>query len=189
MKVKLDKKLYGLIHGLEEIQAEAQAFEERYEIQLRGVHPDQYKSALNLLHYLALRQQDVSELQDDLGTLGLSRLGRAAPHVLASVHAILHALRSLQGNETKLRKSPVTIKQGRKIIRKRTNALLGEKLKWSTVPLSANVRETRSTQRIRVGRRQRKRTCWDCEREWKRMVVPLEPGRPSEARQLLRTQR
>ena len=56
-------------------------------------------------------------------------------------------------------------------------------------PLSANVRETRSTQRIRVGRKQRKRTCWDCEREWKRMVVPLEPGRPSEARQLLRTQR
>ena len=57
------------------------------------------------------------------------------------------------------------------------------------LPLSANVRETRSTQRIRVGRRQRKRTCWDCEREWKRMVVPLEPGRPSEARQLLRTRR
>ena len=56
-------------------------------------------------------------------------------------------------------------------------------------PLSANVRETRSTQRIRVGRRQRNRTCWDCEREWKRMVVPLEPGRPSEARQLLRTRR
>ena len=62
---------------------------------------------------------------------------------------------------------------------------------WATPPeaLSANVRETRSTQRIRVGRRQRKRTCWDCEREWKRMVVPLEPGRPSEARQLLRTRR
>ena len=38
-------------------------------------------------------------------------------------------------------------------------------------PLSANVRETQSTQRIRVGRRQRKRTCWDCEREWKRMMV------------------
>ena len=55
--------------------------------------------------------------------------------------------------------------------------------------LSANVRETRSTQRIRVGRRQRKRTCRDCEREWKRMVMPLEPGRPSEARQLLRTRR
>ena len=58
-----------------------------------------------------------------------------------------------------------------------------------TKTLSANVRETRSTQRIRVGRRQRKRTCWDCEREWKRMVVPLESGRPSEARQLLRTRR
>ena len=60
---------------------------------------------------------------------------------------------------------------------------------YTSVALSANVRETRSTQRIRVGRRQRKRTCWDCEREWKRMVMPLEPGRPSEARQLLRTRR
>ncbi len=89
MKVKLEKKLYGLIHALEEIQAEAKAFEERYEIQLRGVHPDQYKCGLNLLHYLALRQHDVSELQGDLGALGLSRLGRAEPHVLASVHAIL----------------------------------------------------------------------------------------------------
>ena len=63
------------------------------------------------------------------------------------------------------------------------------RLPWRPPSLSANVRETRSTQRIRVGRRQRKRTCWDCEREWKRMVVPLEPGRPSEARQLLRTRR
>ena len=65
----------------------------------------------------------------------------------------------------------------------------GERPVHHSNPLSANVRETRSTQRIRVGRRQRNRTCWDCEREWKRMVVPLEPGRPSEARQLLRTQR
>ncbi len=64
-----------------------------------------------------------------------------------------------------------------------------EYLRSDNGPLSANVRETQSTQRIRVGRRQRKRTCWDCEREWKRMVVPLEPGGPSEARQLLRTRR
>ena len=64
-----------------------------------------------------------------------------------------------------------------------------DRLFYGSAALSANVRETRSTQRIRVGRRQRKRTCWDCEREWKRMVVPLEPGRPSEARQLLRTRR
>ena len=97
MKVKLEKKLYGLIHSLEEIQAEAQAFEEALRDPASRGHPDQYKCGLNLLHYLALRQHDVSELQGDLGALGLSRLGRAEPHVLASVHAILHALRSLQG--------------------------------------------------------------------------------------------
>ena len=67
--------------------------------------------------------------------------------------------------------------------------LINRRYERASTALSANVRETRSTQRIRVGRRQRNRTCWDCEREWKRMVVPLEPGRPSEARQLLRTRR
>ena len=70
-----------------------------------------------------------------------------------------------------------------------TTAATAQNDELAIVTLSANVRETRSTQRIRVGRRQRKRTGWDCEREWKRMVVPLEPGRPSEARQLLRTRR
>ena len=43
MKAKLEKKLYGLIHALEESQVEAQAFEARYEVELRGVPPDQYQ--------------------------------------------------------------------------------------------------------------------------------------------------
>ena len=62
MKAKLEKKIDGLIHVLEEIQAKARALEERYDAQLREIHPDQYKSGLNLLHYLALRQHDISEL-------------------------------------------------------------------------------------------------------------------------------
>ena len=55
--------------------------------------------------------------------------------------------------------------------------------------LSANVGETRSMQRIRVGRRQRNGSCWNSEREWKRMEWPLHRGRVSEARQPLRTRR
>ena len=55
--------------------------------------------------------------------------------------------------------------------------------------LSAKVGETRSMQRIRVGRRQRNGSCWNSEREWKRMEWPLHRGRVSEARQPLRTRR
>ena len=52
-------------------------------------------------------------------------------------------------------------------------------------PLSANVRETRSTQRIR-GAKAEKTNMLGLRESRKRMVVPLEPGMPSEARKLLR---
>jgi len=53
---------------------------------------EQHTSARNLLHYLALRSQDLRTLQDSLARLGLSSLGRAEPHVLASINAVLHNL-------------------------------------------------------------------------------------------------
>lgn len=49
------------------------------------------------MHYLALRQGDIRELQQDLALLGLSRLGRAEAHVLGSIDAVLRALRALAG--------------------------------------------------------------------------------------------
>ena len=49
-------------------------------------------SAENLLHYLALRSRDLRPLQDQLAGLGLSSLGRAEPHVLATIDAVLHNL-------------------------------------------------------------------------------------------------
>ena len=49
-------------------------------------------SAENLFHYLALRSRDLRPLQDQLAGLGLSSLGRAEPHVLATIDAVLHNL-------------------------------------------------------------------------------------------------
>ena len=54
-------------------------------------------SAENLLHYLALRSHDLRPLQDQLASLGLSSLGRAEPHVMASINSVLHNLRLLNG--------------------------------------------------------------------------------------------
>jgi pyruvate kinase len=49
-------------------------------------------SAVNLLHYLALRQHDIRNLQRALAVSGLSSLGRAEAHVLATIDAVLARL-------------------------------------------------------------------------------------------------
>jgi pyruvate kinase len=126
------KKLDRAIEQLDEILREAQAFEERYAGQLEQVHPDQYQGALNLLHYLALRHRDIPGLQDDLEGMGVSRLGRAEAHVLASVLAARHALLRLRGDDCPPESPPFSFKQGRKRLKKRTNQLLGKKLKGAS---------------------------------------------------------
>ncbi|MDR3635088.1 MAG: pyruvate kinase [Isosphaeraceae bacterium] len=65
---------------------------------LDQVHPDYRESARNLLHYLALRRRDLRPLQLRLAALGLSSLGRAESHVLATVDAVLKVLHRLAGS-------------------------------------------------------------------------------------------
>ncbi|WP_310394190.1 pyruvate kinase [Hymenobacter sp.] len=67
---------------------------------LRAVHPNFGLSARNLLHYLALRRHDHRPLQDRLAALGLSSLGRAEAHALATVEAVLAVLNALSGPGT-----------------------------------------------------------------------------------------
>ena len=69
--------------------------EAQFADELAAVHPAFAESARNLVHYVALRQFDIRELQDQLVTLGLSSLGRAEPHVLPNLLAVRHALRAL----------------------------------------------------------------------------------------------
>jgi len=133
VKAKRAERLAAVRCELERILDDAGAFEERYRVQLEQLHPEQLKSGLNLLHYLALRHRDSRDLQSELGLLGLSSLGRAEAHVLANVHAVLHAVRALQGRRGKPKKGPVTFKQGKKLIRRHTRALLGKKVKGSPI--------------------------------------------------------
>jgi pyruvate kinase len=51
--------------------------ERAFEAELSDQHPSYRASARNLLHYLALRQQDIREVQKRLASLGLSSLGRS----------------------------------------------------------------------------------------------------------------
>ena len=69
--------------------------ESEFSAELDAVHPEFHDSAKNLVHYLALRQFDISELQEDLLTLGLSTLGRAERNVIGVLGAVQAALRKL----------------------------------------------------------------------------------------------
>ena len=106
-------------------------------LQLEAMHSqdvtlagDEYKaSARNLLHYLALRQHDIRELQVELSHFGLSSLGRAESHTLASVDAVLAVLHRL-ANRGYARPDgfelPVDFTSGPALLERHTSLLLGE---------------------------------------------------------------
>jgi len=64
---------------------------------LQDLPPERLASAQNLLDYLALRRENLRPLQDKLARLGLSSLGRAEPHVMPVIDAVLHNLYLLNG--------------------------------------------------------------------------------------------
>ncbi|HSW29637.1 MAG TPA: pyruvate kinase [Longimicrobiales bacterium] len=131
MKAKRAEKLASLERDLDALIRDARSLEEWYRPQLDQLHPDQLRSGLNLLHYLALRSRDESGLQEELGAFGLSSLGRCGAHVLATLHAVRHAVRALQGRAGKRKRGPVTFTAGHKLLKRHTRALLGRKVKGS----------------------------------------------------------
>ncbi|MDZ7618625.1 MAG: pyruvate kinase, partial [Patescibacteria group bacterium] len=82
---------------LDSLREEARSLERKHARAIAAAPATHRDSARNLLHYLALRQWDISELQRNLAVLGLSRLGRAEANVMASLGAVTYALHRLAG--------------------------------------------------------------------------------------------
>lgn len=95
---------------------------------LAEVHANYRESARNLLHYLAFRRHDLRPLQVRLAALGLSSLGRAESHVLATVEAVLEVLHRLTGDSSQ-RPSPEAMVMdftgGERLLTEHTEGLLG----------------------------------------------------------------
>lgn len=126
------KKIEKMILQIDAICKNSRKLEKQYAAALAKVHPSFHKGANNLLHYLALRYQDIRGLQDKLGFLGVSRLGRAESHVMASLLAVREILTRFANSKPLDNATPiVSFKQGKKLLRNNTNALLGIKLKGS----------------------------------------------------------
>ncbi|HKM67694.1 MAG TPA: pyruvate kinase [Candidatus Acidoferrum sp.] len=90
-------KLDHLLQSLEELRGHCLAMEESLKEEIDQAAPAYRPSARNLVHYLALRQHDVREVQRELSRLGLSSLGRLEGHTLAAIDAVIVALRKLRG--------------------------------------------------------------------------------------------
>lgn len=128
----MDKKkdeLADLIRQLDGLYGDALALEDKFSQTINQLEPRFRKSGKNLLHYLALRQHDIRTLQESLSELGLSSLGRAEGHVLASLQAIRKQLCQLNECPVLEPKLAVSFFENRALLNKHTNALLGDPVK------------------------------------------------------------
>jgi pyruvate kinase len=95
---------------------------------LESVHASQCESAMNLLHYVALRSRDLRPLQMRLARLGLSSLGRAESHVLSAVDEVLAVLHRILGRAWPPEPEntpPVDLERGQQLLGAHTEVLLG----------------------------------------------------------------
>jgi pyruvate kinase len=123
----LTGEMRALWQQLQQIRERAESLEARFESELGEVHPAFSASARNLLHYVVLRQFDIQALQEQLSELGLSSLGRAEHHVLASIHAVQHALLRLALDDTPDSDAAhLPFPPGEKRLQLNSGALLGE---------------------------------------------------------------
>jgi len=111
MRIAQQTSWLDLRSAVDELHKEALTLERHAGPLLEQVHPGQRPSAINLLHYLALRRRDHGELQAQLAAHGLSSLGRSESHVLATIEAVLGLLDTVTGKPTANLGRPATLTQ------------------------------------------------------------------------------
>ena len=93
---------------------------------LERVHPDNLPSARNLVHYVALRRNDIRDLQQRLSSVGLSSLSGCEPHVLATIDSIIRMLNLAGGARVRdANAEPVGFSEGGEILADNAERLLG----------------------------------------------------------------
>lgn len=124
------KKIERLLSQINIIISSAEEMEVRYASYLEKIHPAYRKSALNLIHYMALRDHFLAELQQELRFLGLPGLDNVEAHVMRSLLAVKTILNHLIGNPNyEHRKGTISIKKSNKILNANTRAIFGYKSK------------------------------------------------------------
>ena len=130
-------EIESIIARLQPIRLEVLQAEKHFREELDHVYLGNLQSARNLVHYVSLRRHDIRELQEDLGRLALSSLGRLESHVIATLDALLALLYKIAGEEWRERAIEETFAEfdsGAALLDKHTVESLGE------APADRNVR-------------------------------------------------
>ena len=120
--------LDAALDELEQVRRDLGERERRFAPVIAALPGAARPSARNLVHYLALRVHDLEPVQHVLAAHGLSSLGRAEPHVLANLDAVLHALRALTGRDEAgacADALAAAYEDGERLRRERADALFG----------------------------------------------------------------
>ena len=100
-----DRELVRLLGELDELLERLEAAESTWSDWLAAVAPGYRASARNIVHYWAIRQIDLRELQARLAAFGLSSLGRSEPHVEATLRIVRSAVVAIL-EETGVHRNP-----------------------------------------------------------------------------------
>jgi pyruvate kinase len=120
-------QLEDLILRLQSIHNRMIKLERRLGKYIQNAHPSNRESARNLIDYLALRNLDLRNLQEQLSMLGLSSLGRTEAQTKVSLSAVLQVLHRLAGHDTPMVTNEAEFLRGKKTLAEHTAALLGMK--------------------------------------------------------------
>ena len=129
MKLK-EVKYQQLLDRIDSIIETAEGLEKKYQTDLNSVHQAYRKSAVNLVHYMALRSHFIEDLQRELRLLGLPGLDNVEAHVMRSLLVLKTILNHLLGDSKyEHRKGTMSIKRSAKVLNANTKALFGYKSK------------------------------------------------------------
>lgn len=121
-----DRELVRLLGQLDDLLGSLESAESAWQHWLANVAANYRLSARNLVHYWAIRQCDLRELQSRLAAFGLSSLGRSEPHVQATLLLVRAAvLAMLEDSWQPPAPAIVHANQGRQLLRNRAVDLLG----------------------------------------------------------------
>lgn len=122
------EKLDIIVERIQHIYEFLLHLEKTFQPQIDKVHEYHTASAYNLLHYIALRSFDITELQKLLARLGLSSLGRSERSVLAYIWALSKRINQISDSPVlNIRKPRISFSQGQSLLESSTIHLLGLK--------------------------------------------------------------
>lgn len=120
------QQLKKLLDDVDELLTQLSAAECTWSRWLTDVTTEHRSSARNMVHYWAIRQSDLRDLQFRLSAYGLSSLGRSEPHVEATLTSVRSAISAMLGDGFQ---PPIAADSyrdgGADLLRNRTQELLG----------------------------------------------------------------